>query len=167
LHASAFVPRGWNDSAGSRSIIFSKFRPRESFDRIVSVGPAEHVPEKYFDGYFKRAFTLLRPGGQFLHHAIVSSPNIAPRRGRSFMQRYVFLDHFLATIGRTVSSAEAAGFEPRDVESLSEHYKMTLDHWLARFERAQNEIERQTDNLSFRVFRLYLAARRTSFAVAA
>jgi len=142
---------------------FLEFRPRETFDRIVSVGAAEHVPEKYFGGYFKRAFAMLRPGGQFLHHAIVSSPSIAPRRGRSFMQRYVFPDHFLATIGRTVSSAAARGFEPRDVESLREHYKMTLEHWLARFEHAQNEIERQTDNLSFRVFRLYLAGSAYEF----
>jgi cyclopropane-fatty-acyl-phospholipid synthase len=41
------------------------------------------------------------------------------------MDRYVFPDHFLATIGHTVAGAEAAGFEVRDVESLREHYKLT------------------------------------------
>jgi cyclopropane-fatty-acyl-phospholipid synthase len=96
---------------------------------------------------------LLRPGGQFLHHAIVRTPSIQKRPGRSFMDRYVFPDHFLATIGRTVAGAEAASFEVRDVESLREHYKLTLDHWLSRLEAAQSEIERQTDPLSFRVFR--------------
>src|SRR5262249_37426241 len=50
---------------------FLEFKPRESFDRIASVGAAEHVPEKFFAGYFARAFEWLRPGGQFLHHAIV------------------------------------------------------------------------------------------------
>ena len=142
---------------------FLEFRTAESFDRIASVGAAEHVPEKSFDDYFGRAYELLRPGGQFLHHAIVRARNVPDRPGRSFMDRYVFPDHFLATIGRTICSAEAAGFDPRDVESLREHYKMTLEHWLHRFEAAQSEIERQTDPLSFRVFRLYLAGSAYEF----
>ncbi len=142
---------------------FLEFRPAATFDRIASVGAAEHVPERRFDDYFVRAYELLGPGGQFLHHAIVRSPGIADRPGRSFMDRYVFPDHFLATIGRTICGAEAAGFEARDVESLREHYKMTLEHWLHRFEAAQSEIERQTDPLSFRVFRLYLAGSAYEF----
>jgi cyclopropane-fatty-acyl-phospholipid synthase len=79
------------------------------------------------------------------------------------MDRYVFPDHFLATIGRTVASAEAAGFEALDVESLREHYRLTLEHWLHRLEAAQEEIERLTDRLSFRVFRLYLAGSAYEF----
>ena len=142
---------------------FLDFRPAKTFDRIASVGAAEHVPEKSFDDYFGRAYELLRPGGQFLHHAIVRGRNVTDRPGRSFMDRYVFPDHFLATIGRTICSAEAAGFEVRDVESLREHYKMTLEHWLHRFEAAQSDIERQTDPLSFRVFRLYLAGSAYEF----
>lgn len=142
---------------------FLEFRPGEPFDRIVSVGAAEHVPEKNFGEYFSRAFTLLRSGGQFLHHAIVRRPNLQERPGRSFMNRYVFPDHFLSTIGHTVASAEAAGFEVRDVESLREHYTLTLEHWLHRLEAARNEIEKQTDPSSFRVFRLYLAGSAYEF----
>ena len=142
---------------------FLQFRPGESFDKIASVGAAEHVPEKCFDDYFGRAFALLRPGGQFLHHAIVRAPSAHDRPGRSFMDRYVFPEHFLATIGRTAAAAEAAGFEARDIESLREQYKLTLEHWLHRFEAAQSEIEQQTDSLSFRVFRLYLAGSAYEF----
>jgi cyclopropane-fatty-acyl-phospholipid synthase len=142
---------------------FLEFRPGESFDRIASIGAAEHVPEKCFDEYFARAYEMIRPGGQFLHHAIVSTPSIQKQPGLSFMNRYVFPDHFLATIGQTVGCGEAAGFEVRDVESLREHYKLTLEHWLARFEAARGDIERQTDPLSFRVFRLYLAGSAYAF----
>jgi cyclopropane-fatty-acyl-phospholipid synthase len=77
------------------------------------------VPAKLFDNYFFRAYELLRPGGQFFHHAIVRSLSVAERPGRSFMERYVFPDHFLPTIGHTVTSAEAAGFEARDVKSCA------------------------------------------------
>ncbi len=142
---------------------FLDFRPDETFDRIASVGAAEHVPAKLFDNYFFRAYELLRPGGQFFHHAIVRSLSVAERPGRSFMERYVFPDHFLPTIGHTVTSAEAAGFEARDVESLREHYRLTLEHWLHRLEAAQWDIERLTDPLTFRVFRLYLAGAAYEF----
>ena len=142
---------------------FLDFRPGETFERIASIGAAEHVPEKCFDDYFLRAYELLRPGGQFLHHAIVRAPNAAERPGRSFMDVYVFPEHFLATIGCTIGSAENAGFEVRDVESLREHYRMTLEHWLHRFESAQSAIERLSDPLSFRVFRLYLAGSAYEF----
>ncbi|HEV8720416.1 MAG TPA: cyclopropane-fatty-acyl-phospholipid synthase family protein [Candidatus Binatia bacterium] len=154
---------GWASKCRVEVENFLEFRSSETFDRIASVGAAEHVPEKCFNDYFARAFELLRPGGQFLHHAIVRRPSIQERPGRSFMDRYVFPDHFLATIGRTVAGAEAAGFEARDVESLREHYKLTLEQWLRRFEAAQSEIERQTDPLSFRVFRLYLAGSAYEF----
>ena len=143
---------------------FLEFRPRETFDRIASVGAAEHVPEKFFARYFARAFKWLRPGGQFLHHAIVHAPGIAERPGRSFMQRYVFPEHCLASIGRTVAGGERAGFEVRDVESLREHYNLTLKHWLHRLEAAQSAVEQQSDPLSFRIFRLYLAGSAYEFA---
>lgn len=142
---------------------FLEFNPGETFDRISSVGAAEHVPAKFFARYFAHAFEWLRPGGQLLHHAIVHAPSIAERPGRSFMKRYVFPEHCLASIGRTVATSESAGFEVRDVESLREHYNLTLRHWLRRLEAAQSAVERQSDPLSFRVFRLYLAGSAYEF----
>lgn len=142
---------------------FFDFRAPESFDRVTSVGAAEHVPESRFGDYFKVAFTSLRPGGQFLHHAITHTPSVPERPGRSFNHRYVFPDHFLATIGQTLSAAETVGFEIRDVESLREHYALTLRHWLQRFEAAQSDLQKLTDEVSCRVFRLYLAGTAYEF----
>jgi cyclopropane-fatty-acyl-phospholipid synthase len=142
---------------------FFEWREPESFDRVTSIGAAEHVPESRFEDYFKLAHGLLRPGGQFLHHAITRTPSIADRPGRSFSHHYVFPDHFLATIGQTTGAAEAAGFEARDTESLREHYALTLRHWLQRFEAAQGDLIRLTDELTCRVFRLYLAGSAYEF----
>jgi len=135
----------------------------QGFDRVTSVGAAEHVPENRFEEYFKLAFASLRPGGQFLHHAISHTPSAPERPGRSFNHRYVFPDHFLASIGQTLRGAETVGFEIRDVESLREHYALTLRHWLQRFEAAESELERLTDEVSCRVFRLYLAGTAYEF----
>ncbi|MBM2806243.1 MAG: Cyclopropane-fatty-acyl-phospholipid synthase [Deltaproteobacteria bacterium] len=84
---------------------FFAWHEPEGFDRVSSVGAAEHVPESRFEDYFRLAFASLRPGGQFLHHAITRTPSIPERPGRSFNHRYVFPDHFLATIGQTLSAA--------------------------------------------------------------
>jgi len=142
---------------------FFAWREPESFDRITSVGAAEHVAENQFEDYFKFTFGSLRPGGQFLHHAITRAPSVPDRPGRSFNHCYVFPDHFLATIGQTLSAAEAAGFEARDSESLREHYALTLKHWLQRFEAAQGDLQKLTDEVSCRVFRLYLAGTAYEF----
>ncbi|MPZ77111.1 MAG: hypothetical protein GEU77_11370 [Deltaproteobacteria bacterium] len=44
---------------------FLEFRADGSFDRIASVGAAEHVPQGRFDDYWVRAFELLRPAANF------------------------------------------------------------------------------------------------------
>ena len=142
---------------------FFGWREMEGFDRVTSIGAAEHVPERQFEDYFKLAFASLRPGGQFLHHAITRAPSVPDRPGHYFSHRYVFPDHFLATIGQSLRAAETAGFEVRDTESLREHYTLTLTHWLQRFEAAESVLRRLTDEVSFRVFRLYLAGSAYEF----
>ncbi|MGZ8425231.1 MAG: class I SAM-dependent methyltransferase [Candidatus Binatia bacterium] len=85
------------------------------------------------------------------------------RPGRSLNHRYVFPDHFLATIGQSARAAEAAGFEVRDAESLRDHYALTLRHGLQPFGAAQGELQKLTDELSCRVFRLCLGGSAYEF----
>lgn len=144
---------------------FLDYKVATPFDRIASIGSVEHVPEALFEEYFVHASTLLRPGGQMLNHGITRSPTVPDRPGDSFMDKYVFPDHYLATIGKTVTAAEAAGFEVRDVESLREHYARTLEHWKQRLEAAEPEILRVTDSQTFRIFRLYLSGSAHEFRI--
>lgn len=144
---------------------FLDFTPTQPFDRIASIGSVEHVPAELFDDYFAHAHQLLQPGGQLLNHGITRSPTVPDRPGDSFMDKYVFPDHHLATVGRTVAAAESAGFEVRDVESLREHYTLTLEHWQTRLESSQAEVIRWSDPLTHRVFRLYLAGSAHEFRI--
>ena len=50
------------------------------------------------------------------------------------MDRYVFPDSDLLPISVTLHAAEQSGFEVRDLESLREHYALTLRHWVKRLE---------------------------------
>jgi cyclopropane-fatty-acyl-phospholipid synthase len=125
------------------------------FDKIASVGAVEHVQS--LDRYFENAYRLLSPGGWFLNHGITISPTQPLREGDSFLDRYVFPDYHLASIGETVRAAENARFDVRDVENLREHYAHTLEFWHERLVQTRAEVEKLTDPVRYRIFDLYLA----------
>jgi cyclopropane-fatty-acyl-phospholipid synthase len=141
----------------------------ERFDKLASVGMVEHVGVAKLPAYFRQASALLRPGGLFLNHGIAP---LVPRddslrsrifREGGFVQRYVFPDGELPFLHETVSAAVDAGLELRDVESLREHYALTLRHWLARLERRRPEAERAVGVTAYRIWRLYMAGAASDF----
>lgn len=132
------------------------------YDKIVSVGMFEHVGEALLPEYFHIAWNLLRPGGVFLNHAIAYSATYR-RRGPSFTDRYVFPDGELLPISTSLREAELNGFELRDVESLREHYALTLHHWIQRLEAHREEARRITDDITYRIWRLYMAGSAHGF----
>ena len=83
--------------------------------------------------YFETLHGLLAPGGRLLNHAI-SEQGGSKLGPRSFFGRYVFPDGELLDVGDVVLAMERAGFECRDVESLREHYALTLRCWVANLE---------------------------------
>ena len=128
------------------------------FDKIASVGMFEHVGENRMMEYFGRARRLLRPGGVFLNHGIARNAGLPVRPGPYFSDYYVFPDGDLIPVSTTLRVAEGCGFEIRDVESLREHYLLTLRHWVRRLEDRYEEAKRETDEVTCRVWRLYLNA---------
>ena len=129
----------------------------ESFDKLVSVGMVEHVGESKLPEYFDRAFRVLKPGGVFLNHGIGRAGNRPDAGELTFTDVYVFPDGELVPISTMLERAEKAGFEVRDVENLREHYVMTLNRWLDRLEAHADEARRLTDDIKYRIWRLYLA----------
>ena len=132
------------------------------YDKIVSVGMFEHVGEALLPEYFRRASDLLRPGGVFLNHGIAYSATYR-RRGPSFVDRYVFPDGDLVPVSTSLREAELSGFELRDVESLREHYALTLHYWVQRLEAHREEARRITDDVTYRIWRLYMAGSAHGF----
>jgi cyclopropane-fatty-acyl-phospholipid synthase len=134
------------------------------FDKIVSVGMVEHVGAAMLRPYFAQVMRLLRPGGVFLNHGITTlwgEQGVLKRN--SFMGRYVFPDGELQAISDVLSAAEAEGFEVRDVESLREHYARTLRCWVANLEAAHDEVVRETDEVTYRIWRIYMAGSAHGF----
>lgn len=148
---------GVGDRARVEIVDYRELEGEETFDKMAAVGMFEHVPHAQLGEFFGAAQRLLRPGGLFLNHAIARPLLQPPRRGRSFMGSYVYPDAELKAISVSLGAAEEAGFEVRDVESLREHYPPTLREWLRRLEEHHKAVIRETDETTYRVFRLYLA----------
>jgi cyclopropane-fatty-acyl-phospholipid synthase len=149
----------------------------DNYDKISSVGMVEHVGLSHLPVYFDAAYRALRPGGLFMNHGIVSLGEARPRSIRenilrkfwkadAFIDKYVFPDGKLTATKDVIGAAEAAGFEVRDVESLREHYAMTLRHWVKSLEDKSQEALALVGNHTFRVWRLYMAASANAFATA-
>jgi cyclopropane-fatty-acyl-phospholipid synthase len=134
----------------------------EPFDKIASVGMFEHVGEKLLSTYFSQAWQLLKPGGVLLNHGISYSATYH-RRGPSFIDRYVFPDADLVPVSSSLQAAENSGFEVRDVESLREHYALTLRRWVRRLEDQADEARRITNDATYRIWRIYLAGSAHGF----
>jgi cyclopropane-fatty-acyl-phospholipid synthase len=134
----------------------------QQYDKILSIGMFEHVGEALLPEYFHRTWDLLRPGGVFLNHGIAYSATYR-RCGPSFSDRYVFPDSELVPIHTTLRAAELIGFEVRDVESLREHYALTLHHWVRRLENHAEEARRIARDINYRIWRLYMAGAAHGF----
>lgn len=140
----------------------------QRFDKVASVGMMEHVGRDRLDDYFAAVYRHLAPGGLFLNHAIadVSGTNTIPwtsRHGGGFIARYIFPDGDLVPLAVVAASAERAGFEIRDVDSLREHYAETLAHWLARLDGRFAEAVALVGARRARAYRLYLASSAVAF----
>ncbi|MCX5056558.1 class I SAM-dependent methyltransferase [Streptomyces sp. NBC_00201] len=135
------------------------------FDVISSIGMAEHVGAERYLEYAEDLYRLLRPGGRLLNHQIARRP----QRDEStynldeFIGAYVFPGGELAPVGTTVTQLERAGFEVRDVESIREHYALTLRRWVANLQADWTRSVRLTSPGRARVWLLYMAACALAF----
>ncbi|QXE39317.1 cyclopropane-fatty-acyl-phospholipid synthase family protein [Streptomyces sp. GMY02] len=135
------------------------------YDAISSIGMAEHVGSVRYREYADDLYALLKPGGRLLNHQIARRPEPDEEAYHidEFIDAYVFPDGELAPLGRTVATLEEAGFEARDVESIREHYALTLRRWVANLEKHWDRAVRSTSPGRARVWRLYMAASAVSF----
>ncbi len=134
------------------------------YDAISSIGMFEHVGAARLDAYVTALHGLLAPGGRLLNHAISRPPGGRARlANRGFMQRYVFPDGELHEIGEVVSTLQRGGLEVRHVESLREHYALTLRAWVSNLESSYDEAVALVGEGRARVWRLYLAGSAMGF----
>jgi cyclopropane-fatty-acyl-phospholipid synthase len=135
------------------------------YDAISSVGMFEHVGAERLREYFLHLHELLRPRGRLLNHGIARPPGARKARfaRKSFIDSFVFPDGELHEVGNVVSTIQESGFEVRDLESLREHYALTLRNWVANLETNRREAVAHAGEGRYRVWRLYMAGSALNF----
>jgi cyclopropane-fatty-acyl-phospholipid synthase len=137
-----------------------------AFDKISSIGMIEQIGEEMLPTYFQHVWRLLRPGGVLLNHAIAGTTLLQAHWRSSFAGRYVFPDSDLVPVSSVLRAAESNGFEIRDVESLREHYALTLRQWVRRLEAQADEARQLTSDVTYRIWRLYMSVAIYAFHTA-
>lgn len=132
------------------------------FDKVVSVGMYEHVGRAELGHYASTVHRLTVPGGLFLNHGIARLASAPPRRD-TFINRYIFPDGELHPVAAIVSEMQSAGLEVRDVESIREHYPLTLRRWAANLEAHRGEATREAGAERVRAWQLYMLASALAF----
>ena len=133
------------------------------FQAISSIGMFEHVGVDQLRRYFDVLFKLLTPQGRLLNHAISRPRDGGAIDKRSFISRYVFPDGELLEVGRVVSAMQRRGYEVRDVESLREHYELTLRAWVANLQERWDEAQAFVGPARARIWKLYMAGSALGF----
>jgi cyclopropane-fatty-acyl-phospholipid synthase len=139
--------------------------PGESlYDKVASVGMFEHVGLKNLPVYFETVHRLLKPRGLFLNHGITHDTEGWERNlSTEFINRYVFPDGQLDTIGNIQRVMERSKLEISDVEGLRQHYALTLRRWVARLESHRERALQYVNEPTYRVWRMYMAAAALDF----
>ena len=152
--------------AGQVEIRYQDYRDVRDgpYDAVSSIGMFEHVGLAKLGEYFGRIHALLRDEGRLLNHGISRPPFQRPRFHRTgFIDRYVFPDGELHEVGTVVSAIQQAGLEVRHVESLREHYALTLRQWVSNLEASWDEAVAEVGQARARVWKLYMAASALNF----
>jgi cyclopropane-fatty-acyl-phospholipid synthase len=132
------------------------------YEKIASVGMYEHVGRAELARYVGCVNDLLVPGGLFLNHGIARLHS-EPAGGDTFISRYVFPDGELHPVGDLIGALAEAKLEVRDVESLREHYPLTLRRWAANLRAHRDEAVRIAGEQRERAWTLYMLACAQAF----
>ena len=107
-----------------------------TYDKLVSIEMIEAVGHQFYDIYFKKCASLLKPEGLALIQAItiVDQRFDAAKNSVDFIQRYIFPGSNIPSVTALLSSmTKSSDFRLFDCEDIGPHYATTLRKWNENF----------------------------------
>jgi len=115
------------------TVLLSDYRDLTGrYDKLVSIEMIEAVGHQYYDTYFGKCGTLLKPDGMMLLQAITIADQRYEQAKRSvdFIQRYIFPGSCIPSVAAmTDSIARASDLRLFHLEDIGPHYATTLRKW--------------------------------------
>ncbi len=129
-------------------------------DVFVSVGMLEHVGVTNYASLGDVIHACLRDRGRGLIHTIGRN---RPRLMNAWIERRIFPGAYPPTLKEMADIFERHSFSILDVENLRLHYAKTLEHWLHRFNAAEEQVRAMFDERFVKAWRLYLTGSISAF----
>ena len=140
---------------------------RGQYDKLISIEMIEAVGHQFFDAYFKKCSSLLKPEGLMGLQAIVMNDQrfAGYLRSVDFIQRYIFPGGCLPSVGRIMESiARMTDLRVLHLEDIAPHYAQTLRCWRDRFFEKLDAVREQGYPESFlRMWEYYLCYCEAAF----
>lgn len=137
------------------------------YDKLVSVEMIEAVGNRFFDTYFEKCCSLLKPEGVMGLQAITMNEQrfAAYVKSVDFIQRYIFPGGCLPSVGRIMDSlAKTTELRVLHLEDIAPHYAQTLRLWRDRFFEKLHAVREQGYPETFiRMWEYYLCYCEAAF----
>jgi len=142
-------------------ILLKDYRDLEgSFDAIISIEMFEAVGAEYFDVFFKKCESLLKPSG-VLAMQVITIPDqryAAYSKSTDFIQKYIFPGGHLPSVGKVLEvTTNHTRLNLLHMEEFSEDYAKTLRLWDENFSAKLDEVRALGfDEYFIRMWKMYL-----------
>lgn len=151
--------RGLQDKV---TLLFEDYRNLSGqFDKLVSIEMIEAVGHEYFDTYFGRVSSLLKPDGKAVIQAITINEQRYDdyRKSVDFIKRYIFPGGCLPSLN-IISGAltRTTDMQIIDLRDIAIDYAKTLKHWHEAFMAELDAVKSLGfDEKFIRMWRFYLS----------
>ncbi|MGM0520029.1 MAG: class I SAM-dependent methyltransferase [Campylobacterota bacterium] len=150
-----------NDVDGMIDIFLKDYRDLEGrYDAIIAVEMFEAVGKEYFDLFFKKCESLLKPSGVLALQVITMPDNRYKYYSKStdFIQKYIFPGGHLPSVSKILEvTSKNTRLNLLNLEEFTEDYAKTLNIWFKNFKSRINEVKSLGfDEYFIRMWQMYL-----------
>ncbi len=149
-------------------VLLKDYRDLEgTFDAIIAVEMFEAVGKEYFDIFFKKCESLLKPSGVMVMQIITMPDQRYPAysKGTDFIQKYIFPGGHLPSVGKILETTSThTRLNLLHMEEFTEDYAKTLRIWHEAFIQKLDEVKRLGfDEYFIRMWKMYLCYCEAAF----
>jgi cyclopropane-fatty-acyl-phospholipid synthase len=143
------------------NILLKDYRDLEGqFDAIIAVEMFEAVGKEYFDIFFKKCESLLKPSGVLVMQVITMPDKryAAYKKSTDFIQKYIFPGGHLPSVAKVLeTTSRHTRLNLLHMEEFTEDYAKTLSLWHESFQQKKDAVkELGFDEYFIRMWKMYL-----------
>jgi cyclopropane-fatty-acyl-phospholipid synthase len=136
---------------------YRDLKDEEKFDRVISIGIAEHIGRQNLKGFMKVAYENLKDDGLFMIHTIgwKETRTLSGGANGGWLGKYIFPGGDVPSVEQLTVAANGI-FQLEDWHNFGTDYAKTLRAWDHNFVKSWDSIKSDYDERFYRMWRFYL-----------